>query len=285
MTKKTKSNNSIIKKNDFVRMYLAVQTVANIARANGKTVKSEDDYNNYLEIVKEMKDSEINKLLKSLKSEEKTKKLKKSISEVKHTKNIEVKEISKENSEKPKVIGFKESDIKSSGKMINTTVIKDNTANINGASEIVDITNAEEVSEVKTLKVNPDKIKSLKSSESLDAKESKVTENLIKEEEKKDFNEQINPKEAIESIIEGEKDFFSNKTNDVFEVKVTYSPASSEFNGIQLLEDEMKGGNMQIGFYVNAGEFTGDSIKKVRRKRKTKSEKEVSEQAVQISFV
>ena len=285
MTKKIRNNNSIIKKNDFVRMYLAVQTVANVARANGKTVKSEDDYNNYIEIVKEMKASEVDKLLKSLKSEEKTKKLKKSVSKVKRTKNTEVKEMSKESSEKPNAINTKERDIKSSNNVVDITATKDNNASINGTSEIIDMATVKEVSEVKTLKVNPDKIESLKSSESLEVQEPKVTENLIKEEEKKDFDKQINPKEAIESIIEGEKDFFSNKTNDVFEVKVTYSSASSEFNGIQLLEDEMKGGNMQIGFYVNAGEFTGDSIKKVRRKRKTKSEKEVSEQAVQISFV
>lgn len=280
MTIKAKKNNSM-SMDEFTRMFLAVQSVTIVARANGRNIKTSDDYEEYVELVAEMEDFEVDKLLKSLEKKKQVAKPGKKADKVSKSKGKSEKDF-----KKLEVISNKKDDESSSIKVKEVKDTEKNTANANNEkSKVVDKTSMTEESEVKTLKVDLNKVVNLEVKENKDIEEIKVAKDTAEKENKKSLDKQISSREKIEAVVEEEKNFFSGKRNDVFEIKITYSSGKSEFNGIQLSEDEMKGGNMQIGFYVNDGEFTDTPVKNVRRKRAKKAKDEYSDSAVQISFV
>lgn len=74
----------------------------------------------------------------------------------------------------------------------------------------------------------------------------------------------------IKAAIEEESDLFESHKEMVFEIDIEYTSNDLSFNGLNLLEEKLKDGNLQIGFNVNVGTFIGDTTTKVVRKRKQK---------------
>ena len=135
-------------------------------------------------------------------------------------------------------------------------------------NQIIDLTNTKEICETKVITENQTNVIELNAL-------NKPVENL-------DKDKTINSIEDIKTAIREEENFFNSNKNVVFEVEINYSSSDLSFNGLNLLEEKLRDGNLQVGFDVNTGTFVGDTIKKIVRKRKAKVESE--DLYVQISF-
>lgn len=143
----------------------------------------------------------------------------------------------------------------------------DNSVKSKGTNDKVDLTDEKEVFETKAIEN--------------DSNDKIIELNPIKS-SVKESNTKIKSKEDIKSIVEKEMDSIkSNKTN-IFEVEIKYSSNDLSFSGIKLVEEELKDGNLQVGFDVDAGTFVGNTITKVVRKRKPKVKSE--EVCAQLTF-
>lgn len=116
-----------------------------------------------------------------------------------------------------------------------------------------DLTDTKKVFETKTIKEEPEKVIKISPS-----KESKV------------------------QVEEDKKVNTAEKRNVNFKIEIVYSSKDLNFSGLDLMEKELKDGNLQVGFDVNVGTFTGETVKKIVRRRKQKDKSE--EKHAQLSF-
>lgn len=123
-------------------------------------------------------------------------------------------------------------------------------------NEKVDLTDVTEVFEAKTVVEQSEKVIDISP--------------LIRSKKSAGDNTLVKTIEDVKSAIEEEEELFNSNKNIVFEVEIEYSSSDLSFNGLNLLEEELRDGNLQVGFDINVGTFVGNTITKIVRKKKAK---------------